>query len=128
MKRTVIFTAIALGLSFSALNATPIFSNSNDLEQSVFRPSVNPFCMSIVKGDLETVKKLINLGANVNEKSNGMTPAMYAAKYNRVEILKLLVDSGANLNTRSEKGYKALKYAELSNAKEALTYLQGLES
>ena len=84
--------------------------------------------MSIVKGDIETVKKLIELGVNINEKSNGMTPAMYAARFNKVEILKLLVKHGADLKIKSDKGNKVEKYAELSNAKEALVYLEGLES
>jgi|SRR5690606_3854731 len=128
MKKTVIITALALGISFASLNATTAVVNSNVSEFVKSKPTVSPFCMSIVKGDIETVKKLIELGADVNEKSNGLTPAMYAAKYNKVEILKLLVAKGADLKIRSEKGFKAMKYAELSNAKEALAYLEGLQS
>lgn len=128
MKKTVIIATIALGFSFATLNAATSVVNSNTLEVLKPNPTVSPFCMSIVKGDFETVKKLIALGADVNEKSNGMTPAMYAAKYNKVEILKLLVESGADLKLKSEQGFKALKYAELSNAKDALAYLEGLAS
>ncbi|MEZ4801953.1 MAG: ankyrin repeat domain-containing protein [Gelidibacter sp.] len=128
MKKTVIITAIALGFSFATLNASTSLVTSNALEVVKPNPSVSPFCMSIVKGDIDTVKKLIELGADVNQKSNGMTPAMYAAKFNKVEILKLLVEKGANLKTKSEQGFKAIKYAELSNATEALAYLEGLES
>ncbi len=128
MKKTIIITAIALGLSLTNLNATSTVANFNSLESVQPKASVSPFCMSIVKGDIETVKKLIELGADVNQKSNGMTPAMYAARFNKVEILKLLVEKGADLNVKSTKGYKAEKYAELSNAKEATAYLEGLKS
>ena len=128
MKKTVIISALALGVSFASLNATTTPANMDALEVVKTKPSVSPFCMSIVKGDIETVRKLIELGADVNEKSNGMTPAMYAARFNKVEILKLLVAKGADLKVRSEKGLKAIKYAELSNAKEALAYLEGLNS
>jgi ankyrin repeat protein len=128
MKKTIIITAIALGFSILNLNATTTLDSSNVLEVIKSNPSVSPFCMSIVKGDIETVKKLIELGVNVNEKSNGMTPAMYAAKYNKVEILKLLVEKGADLEVKSEQGFRAEKYAKLSNAKEALAFLEGLES
>jgi ankyrin repeat protein len=128
MKRTIIITAIALGFSFSTLNASSTVANYKSLELVKTKGSVSPFCMSIVKGDIETVKKLIELGVDVNQKSNGMTPAMYAAKFNKVEILKILVQKGADLDVKSEKGYKAEKYAKLSNAKEALVYLEGLES
>src|SRR5690606_32712111 len=126
MKKTVIITALALGISFASLNATTAVVNSNVSEFVKSKPTVSPFCMSIVKGDIETVKKLIELGADVNEKSNGLTPAMYAAKYNRVEILKLLVENGAKLDVKSEKGFTAEKYAQLSNANDALAYLKSV--
>lgn len=128
MKKTVIITAIALGLSITTLNARTQVVNSDAREFVKPSSTVSPFCMSIAKGDLETVKKLIELGTDVNQKSNGMTPAMYAARYNRVEILKLLVEKGAKLNVKSDMGFKAIKYAELSNAKDALVYLEGFES
>lgn len=128
MKKTVIITAIALGLTITTLNARTLAVGSHSDELVKPTTTVSSFCLSIAKGDLETVKKLIELGTDVNEKSNGMTPAMYAARYNRVDILKLLVENGANLNVRSDMGFSAIKYAELSKAKEALAYLEGLES
>lgn len=79
----------------------------------------SPFHMSIVKGDVETVQILIELGADVNEKCNGLTPAMYAAKFNRTEVLVILINNGANLKTKSDKGQTALEYAEFSNAEDA---------
>ncbi|MEL4307859.1 ankyrin repeat domain-containing protein [Joostella sp. CR20] len=88
-------------------------------------PKVSPFCMSIVKGDFDTVKKLIDLGADVNEKSNGLTPAMYAAKFNRVDILELLINNEANVKAKcSEKGFTAMDYAKLSNAHDAIGVLE----
>ncbi len=128
MKKTVIITAIALGLSITTLNARTYVEDSMLAELVKPSPSVSPFCASIAKGDFETVKKLIELGTDVNQKSNGLTPAMYAAKYNRVDILKLLVENGAKLNLKSDLGFSVKKFAELSNAKDALAYLESLES
>ena len=85
---------------------------------------VNTFCMAIVKGDIDTVKKMIELGSDVNQRSEGMTPLMYAARYNRVDIMKVLIEKGAKVDTRDGKGYSALKYAKLSNAKEAIALLK----
>lgn len=85
---------------------------------------LNSFCKAIVNGDIETVRKLIALGEDVNQKSLGMTPAIVAARYNKAEILELLIESGANLKLRSDKGYTAKKYAELSNAKDALAIIK----
>ncbi|UOB18340.1 ankyrin repeat domain-containing protein [Abyssalbus ytuae] len=107
--------------------------NSNELKLSkevtttevIKRANVSPFCMAIVKGDFETVKKLIDMGADIDAKSNGLTPLMYAAKFNRTDILELLISKGANLKARdSKKGYTALKFAELSNATEAKEILE----
>lgn len=126
MKKTIIISAIALCFSVVSVNAN---NAKNLVEDQVMYSTqttakVSPFCVSIAKGDIETVKKLINLGEDVNKKSNGMTPLMYAARFNRTDILKLLISKGAKLKTKSDKGLTAVKYAKLSNAKEALAILE----
>lgn len=126
MKKTIIISAIALGFAFTASNANTSVETAQFSTNIKSKVDISPFCMSIVKGDLDTVKKLINLGADVNSKSNGMTPAMYAAKYNRVDILELLVAEGAELKKKSEKGLTAMEYAKQSNAKDAVAYLKNL--
>lgn len=127
MKKTVIIIAIALGFSVTSLNAKNTVANLSNYEKVISKVTVSPFCTSIAKGDFETVKKLIELGADVNKKSNGMTPLMYAAKYNRVEIIKLLVEQGAKIDAKSDSGHTAFKYAEMSNAQDALKTISHLE-
>ncbi|WP_298239320.1 ankyrin repeat domain-containing protein [uncultured Algibacter sp.] len=123
MKKTIIISAMALCFSIVTVNANSFNTPVDNYEATaVFK--VSPFCVSIAKGDIETVKKLINLGADVNEKSNGMTPVMYAAKFNRTDILKLLISKGAKLKVRSEKGMTALKYAEIHKATDAYAVLK----
>ncbi|WP_034041285.1 ankyrin repeat domain-containing protein [Wocania ichthyoenteri] len=123
MKKTIIISAIALCFSVVSVNAKSINESAKGYSvESVVQ--VNPFCVSIAKGDIETVKKLIDLGQDVNKKSNGMTPAMYAAKFNRTDILKLLISKGAKLKIKSDKGLTAMKYAKQSNAKEALSIIE----
>jgi ankyrin repeat protein len=117
MKKTIVISAIALCFSLVAVHATPVHANANYEVASYFK--INSFCVSIAKGDLETVQKLITRGADVNEKSKGMTPLMYAAKFNRTEIMKLLIAHGAKLKTKSDKNMTALKYAQLHGAKDA---------
>lgn len=85
---------------------------------------LSTFCRLIQLGNYEAVKSLIESGENVNKESNKLTPLMYAARHNRVEILQLLIDSGANLKAKSNKGYTALDWAKMSDAKEAYIVLQ----
>ncbi|SNR67832.1 ankyrin repeat domain-containing protein [Lutibacter flavus] len=87
--------------------------------------NVNSFCKLIQMGDYETVKTLIADGVDINEKSAGLTPLMFAARHNKVKIAKLLIANGAKLNTKSDrKGFTALKWAEISNAKEAYVVIE----
>ncbi len=123
MKKTLIISGMALCFSLGTINAETIIENNNGYSIQV-APKVDAFCTSIARGDIETVKKLIDLGADVNKLSNGMSPAMYAAKYNRTEILKVLISEGADLKKKSRKRMTAKKYAEQSNAQEVLILIE----
>ncbi len=126
MKKTIIITATAFIFSLSSINAmtkTETVIPSHGYELNI-KYSVSSFCVAVVKGDLETVKKLIDLGEDVNQKSKGMTPAMYAAKFNRVEVLKLLIEKGANLKARSDSGKTAMHYAKATKAKETYSLIK----
>ena len=124
MKKTLIISAIALIFSTANLNAATSISDYNNYETKSIVYGVNSFCTAIAKGDIETVKKLIKLGENVNKRSKGMTPAMYAAKFNRVEILKILIASGADLKAKSDNGKTALSYAKTSKANDAYSVIK----
>ena len=51
------------------------------------------------KGDINTVKDLLDKGANVDEKSaSGATALMVAAYYGNTEAAKLLIDRGADID------------------------------
>lgn len=116
MKNLILSSVLVLGM---AANAAPI--TSDDLVEPtnyevVFNVEVSTFCKLITQGNFNAVNSMINAGTDINKKSIGMTPLMYAARYNRVEIVKLLIANGANLKIRSDKGYTALKYAKISKA------------
>lgn len=49
--------------------------------------------------DLKLAKKILALGANVNEQNeNGNTALLYAAKKGNLEMVNWLLDNGANPN------------------------------
>lgn len=123
MKKSIIISAIALSFSLGTVNATPVSSTLNTVENVKYF-KVNSFCVSIALGDIDTVMKLLSLGEDVNQVSNGMTPAMYAAKFNRTEILELLIVHGADLKTKNSKRMTAAKYAEIHGAKDAAIIIE----
>jgi ankyrin repeat protein len=123
MKKSIICS----GLALATFSNVAIASNSHQqttTNNQLFLGSPTPLCVAISKGEIDMVKKLIEYGADVNEKSNGMTPLMTAARYNKVEIIKVLLSKGAHLKQKDEKGFDALKYAELSNATDAAILLK----
>ena len=123
MKKSILVAAAALLVATTVVKAevnttAPSFS----ITESVVL-EVNPFCMAIMKGDIETVRKLIEFGEDVNKKSNGMTPAIFAARYNKVDILELLIANGADIRVTCDKGRDIVKHAEMCNAKGSLALL-----
>jgi ankyrin repeat protein len=124
MKKSIVYLGVALVVFANvsaASNVSPFSKASIGVE---FIGAVTPLGFAISKGDLEAVKKFVEYGADINELSNGMSPLMIAARYNKVEIIKYLLSKGANLNKKDENGFTALKHAELSNANEAIQLLK----
>ncbi|WP_348822146.1 ankyrin repeat domain-containing protein [Flavobacterium aestuarii] len=124
MKKTIVYLGVALAAFTNVSLASNAKSNVTVSQKVELYETNTPLGYAISKGDIEAVKKFIEYGADVNEVSNGMSPLMIAARYNKVEIIKLLLSKGANLNKKDENGFTALKYAELSNATEAIQLLK----
>ena len=123
MKKTILTMASCV-LMVSGLLAENRTSNSNFFAiENVAKVELNSFCKAIMKGDINTVKRLIDLGEDVNKKSLGMTPAIFAARYNKAKILKVLIANGADLSKKCNKGWTIEKYAKISNSKEVLAIL-----
>jgi ankyrin repeat protein len=118
MKKTIIYLGLAL-VAFGNVAVASTVKTTPGFELVKEYRNTTPLGTAISKGDIETAKKLIEYGADVNEKCNGMTPLMMAARYNNVEMINLLLEKGADLRIKDNKGFTALKYAQLSNAKDA---------
>lgn len=125
MKKSIIYLGVAL-VAFAnvsmAASTSPVLKN-----QVAVAIDVTPLHVAISKGDIEVVKKFVEYGADINERTEDMTPLMAAARYNKVEIIKFLLENGARLGDKTERGFTALKYAELSNATEAIALLKSVK-
>ena len=124
MKKTIIY----LGITLMAFSSLSFASNTNFIgnqkTQNIFSESPSTLAIAISKGEIETVKQFIESGTKVNKKLNGLTPLMYAARYNKVEIIKYLLQKGADRDIKDSQGFTALNYAELSYANEAIAILK----
>jgi len=125
MRKTILTVAMALMVGVTGVMAEETTSqiDASGIEK-LKTVDLNSFCKAIMQGDIETVKRLIDLGEDVNKKSLGMTPAIFAARYNKAEILQLLIDNGADLNIKSDKGFSIKRYAKLSKAMDALSVIE----
>ncbi|USP74194.1 hypothetical protein yc1106_01468 [Curvularia clavata] len=59
------------------------------------------FYKAIVRGEIETVKSMLDAGANIERKEggDGATPLVLAIYKRRVDMVKFLLERGANVNT-----------------------------
>lgn len=125
MKKTILtlsLTAMFLGTGLMANETTSNFEFASTT--NIKGVEISSFCKAVMQGDIDMVKRMLELGEDVNQKSLGMTPAMFAARYNKAEVLQLLIAKGANLKIKSNQGFSVKKYAELSNATDALAVLE----
>ncbi|MFD2564512.1 ankyrin repeat domain-containing protein [Aquimarina rubra] len=123
MKKTFVTVLMIIFITSVGFASSEVKDNENrNYELTTYQK--DPFIMAIIKGDFDTVVKMIEEGSDVNLRSEGKTPLMYAARYNRVDIIRLLVGKGAYLQAKDKNGNTAMNFAELSNAKEAMAVLK----
>ncbi len=123
MRKTILMVTAMCCMAVAGIYAMNK-DDVTDVRLSTEIAGINPFCKAIMQGDLDTVQRMIELGEDVNQKSLGKTPAIFAARYNRADILQLLIDNGADLSKTCEKGFTARKHATLSNAQAALEVIE----
>ena len=80
------------------------------------KPYLKQFFDAVKKGDMETIKSLLNQGADVNVKDNyGRYALHYAAwLHEDPETAKLLLDQGADVNVKDDDGRSALHFAAIN--------------
>ena len=76
------------------------------------------------KGHTETVKLLLDKGADVNMKTdNGYTALIEASENGHIEIVKLLLDKGADVNAKDNGGNTPLILASMCGRIEVVSML-----
>lgn len=95
-KKTYFGTPLTLALSNDNMECAKLLLAAPDFDTDAY----DPITLAIVSNDIDTVKKLIASGADVNStKSDGYTPLYWAVNYKMTECVKLLLAApGINVN------------------------------
>ncbi|KAI9668917.1 MAG: hypothetical protein M1829_005229 [Trizodia sp. TS-e1964] len=68
-----------------------------------------PLMVAAANGDVETIKRLLKVGADIEAASNnGETALMLGASKGHLDVVKILLGSGANIDATNGKGWTTL--------------------
>jgi len=68
-------------------------------------------CIAVERGDLEMIRFLLDEGADMEAKYDGLTPLMLASRKGSADIVRLLLERGANPNEQGTASSRALHFA-----------------
>jgi ankyrin repeat protein len=88
--------------------------------------SHTPLVVGILNNQIESVRLLCELGADVNytaEKIHGYCPLHFAAEQDNGEMIELLIEHGAKLNAQTLTGCTALHLAAMNGNMQATRWL-----
>ena len=72
--------------------------------------------LACINGDVEQIRSLLNLGADIEEKTpDGSTPLMFASYKGHLNVVQLLLDQGANILAKNNYGNTAKYIADNDN-------------
>jgi len=92
---------------------------------SVNKPGWTPLHYASTKGDLSTMRLLLNESAYIDSESpNGTTPLMMAAQYGTIDAVKLLIEEGADPTIKNNLKLNAIQFAEIGGNPIVINYLK----
>lgn len=118
MRRFLIPTSIILVICVIA-----IIVNHKRIERLFIPNEDDLLWVMAYGGNIETVRALLDKGADVNARHDGWTPLMAAADQGQLEVARLLLSKGADVNAKTEDGYVALVNAIESSRLEMVKLL-----
>ena len=95
-----------------------------DLDWKWYKDGETPLQMAAYFNARESVKLLLDRGADIHAKNkNGNTPLHFAAYYDALETARLLLDRGADIHAKDKNGYTPLHEAAWKNSLETARLL-----
>jgi ankyrin repeat protein len=118
---------------FTAINRNRQNNTIQFLLQNGAVPNGEILLLVMEKQRFDLAKQFIETGVDVDYQyplsknyADGMTPLLYASKWNNFEMVKLLTERGANINMQAVNGDTALLLARKNNNETIYNYLTGL--
>jgi ankyrin repeat protein len=100
------------------------------LLQSGAKPNGEVLLLAMERQKFDLAKQFIETGVDVNYQyplsrnyADGMTPLLYASKWDNFQMIRLLVENGAHINARALDGNTALTIARTNGNNEIYNYL-----
>ena len=102
--------ALMLAMQKSSRKVAEVLMEWKATNLSIHNPKMEtPLMLAAITNQLDLAKKLIDRGADVNQK--GWTPLHYAATKGNIEIMRLLIENHAYLDAESPNGTTPLMMA-----------------
>ena len=102
--------ALMLAMQKSSRKVAEVLIDWKTTNLSIHNPQMEtPLMLAAITNQLDWAKKLIERGADVNQK--GWTPLHYAATKGNIEIMRLLIENHAYLDAESPNGTTPLMMA-----------------
>jgi ankyrin repeat protein len=102
--------ALMLAMQKSSRKVAAVLMEWKTTNLSIHNPKMEtPLMLAAITNQLDWAKKLIERGADVNQK--GWTPLHYAATKGNIEIMRLLIENHAYLDAESPNGTTPLMMA-----------------
>jgi len=99
--------------------------NNNEILKFLTEKVDSQFSSAAINGEVEKMKVLLSMGADIKSNSIfGFTALMFAARNGQIAAVQFLLDNGANINTSNFSGKTALALAIANNHTEIIKILQ----
>ena len=85
-----------------------------------------PLMLAAFRGDLQSVRRLLAVGADVNTRGgDGMTALMFASHGGHATVVRELLQNGANIYARARNGWTPKKAAQARRHHAVVEMLNG---
>jgi ankyrin repeat protein len=116
--------ALMLAMQKSSRKVAEVLMEWKTTNLSIHNPKMEtPLMLAAITNQLDWAKKLIERGADVNQK--GWTPLHYAATKGNIEIMRLLIENHAYLDAESPNGTTPLMMAARYGQEDSVQLLLG---